>query len=1363
MRALFAFLVCHAMASFAIAQDTGVLPTDESGRPLNLDFESGTLRDWTVEGTAFKNQPVQGDTVHARRSDMHSRHQGQYWVGGYERGGDAPRGTLTSRSFKVTKPFASFLIAGGPHTTTRVELVRDGTGSVLFTTSGDESEDLKRVVVDLNRVLGQAIFIRLVDDHSGGWGHLNFDDFRLHDTKPLVPDRRDARPPADLYAHAGLGPQEAAQAMSVPPGFNVALFAGEPDVVQPIAFAIDHRGRLWVAEAYSYPRHVPDDEARDRILIFEDEDGDGRFDSRKVFAEKLNLVSGLEVGFGGAWVGAAPHLLFIPDQNGDDLPDGPPQVLLDGWGYQDTHETLNTFTWGPDGWLYGCHGVFTHSRVGKPGTPDTDRTPINAGIWRYHPTKHVFEVFAQGTSNPWGIDFDARGQCFIEACVIPHLFHIAQGGRYERQAGQHFDPYTYADIKTIADHRHYLGVTPHGGNGRSDGAGGGHAHAGLMVYLGGSWPEEYRGSLFMNNIHGARLNRDIVKPKGSGFVGSHAPDFLLANDAWSQIVDLESGPDGSVFMIDWYDKNQCHRNEVNVHDRTNGRIFKVSYGKPNATRVGLQRLADEDLAILVRHENAWFARHARRALQERAATGALRKAPDPNGPGSHSLAYQALVPMIADHPTLAYPETQRLSALWALHAIGELEESVLLNRVLKDSSPYMRAWGVQFALEDKSPSRKMRDALRELATRDPSPVVRLYLASALQRMPLEQRWEVLEGLVTHEEDVDDPNLPLMYWYAASPLAEVDASRAAQLAEIARTPQFLPFMTRRIASVGTDASLELLVGLLGRHVTNSGPNRDVGRELAILSGLSEALKGRRQVKMPAGWPKVYQSLRLAPDPQVRSQATALALTFGDPSALQAMRGVLLDPDRAVADRREALTVLLRARAPELAATLKGLVSDPDLRGAAIRGLAAYEDDEAPGVLLNAYKGLNASERRDVLNTLAARAKSARALLEAIGPDGVPSTDLTADVIRQLRSHRDKGVDALIAKVWGQARETSQDKAERIAQLKAELGKTATRAVNLMRGRAVFNRVCAQCHTLFGSGGQVGPELTGSNRADLDYLLSNVLDPSALIGKDYQAHAIATVDGRVLNGLIKAEDKDAITLITANETVTLPKGEIAERALSDQSMMPDDLLKPLNRAEVRDLMAYLAAPGQVPVLATAENVSSFFNGKDLAGWIGDPSLWSVRDGELVGKTAGLEHNEFLKSEMVAGDFRLTFQVKLVENKGNSGVQFRSIALPNGEMKGYQADIGPGWWGKLYEEGGRGLLWSRSGEAHVKPGEWNTYTIEAKGDRSRTWINGNPCVDLDDPNGQNPGLFALQLHSGGATEVRFKDFKLELLTGP
>ena len=284
------------------------------------------------------------------------------------------------------------------------------------------------------------------------------------------------------------------------------------------------------------------------------------------------------------------------------------------------------------------------------------------------------------------------------------------------------------------------------------------------------------------------------------------------------------------------------------------------------------------------------------------------------------------------------------------------------------------------------------------------------------------------------------------------------------------------------------------------------------------------------------------------------------------------------------------------------------------------------------------------------------------------------------------------------------------------------------------------------------------MTGSNRANLDYVLANVLDSSALVGKEYQTTVLTTTDGRVLTGIVRAEDNDAVTLATANETIVVPKVEIDDRTLSPKSMMPDDLWTPLSDHEVRSLIAYLASPEQVPMLLTAENAQNFFNGRDLTGWQGNIELWGVENGEIVGRTKGLARNEFLRSDMAADDFRLSLDVKLVDNRGNSGIQFRSEALPDGEMRGYQADVGPDWWGKLYEENRRGLLWKDSGEAHVKPGAWNHYEIVAAGNRIRTWLNGQLCVDLEDSSGIPRGIFALQLHAGEATEVRFKNLRLE-----
>ena len=799
----------------------GVLPKGENGQVLNLDFEKGTLADWTAKGKAFVGQPIAGEIDPKRKfgEGKTAKPQGNFWLGGFEKLFDMPTGTLTSAVFQVTHPFAAFRIGGGNHKETRVELIRADSGQVFFKMSGGNSETMRPVVMDLRAHAGKSIFIRVVDEHTGGYGHVNFDDFRFYAKRPRFANA--VQPPKPLVfekpllegATAGV----AAKAMKLPPGFRAIASAAEPDVMQPIAFTLDHRGRMWVAEAYSYPHRQPADKARDRIIILEDTNGDHKFDQRKVFIEGLNLVSGLEVGFGGVWVGAAPNFMFIPDRDSDDRPDGKPQILLDGWGYQDTHETLNSFIWGPDGWLYGCHGVFTHSRVGKPGTADDDRVPFNAGVWRYHPTRHTFEAFAQGTSNPWGVDFNAHGQCFIEACVIPHFFHMIQGGRYQRQGGQHFNPHTYDDIKTIADHLHYAGnIRDHAHWGKTPGvpsataaAGGGHAHAGLMIYLGDSWPAQYRGQAFMNNIHGARINMDILKPRGSGYIASHGADFVQFNDRWSQIINLRYDHDGSVYLIDWYDKNQCHSREPDSHDRSNGRVFKVVYQDEKRTTVDLAKRTHVELVKLQAHPNDWYARHARRALQERLNTMHRQWSPVSPNAKQNAAAWQktrdhafAIVDPILKTQLATGGKGKttalRLRALWCLHVISGLDEADLLE-LLKDRDAMLRGWAIQLLCENKKPSAAARGEFARMAREDKSPIVRMYLASALTRTPVAQRAKVLSGLLSHAEDATDPNLPHLYWYATEPVIAANKTAAIQLLAKTKIPKVRQYITRRLAS------------------------------------------------------------------------------------------------------------------------------------------------------------------------------------------------------------------------------------------------------------------------------------------------------------------------------------------------------------------------------------------------------------------------------------------------------------------------------------------------------------------------------------------------------------------------------------
>ena len=576
--------------------------------------------------------------------------------------------------------------------------------------------------------------------------------------------------------NAAMAPDATAKAMKVPPDFSVQVFASEPEIHQPIAIAWDDRGRLWVAEMYSYPTWAK--EGKDRILILEDTNHTGKADKVTVFYDQLNCVTALAVGFGGVWVGSNPNLLFIPFKEGDDKPSGPPQVMLDGWGHQDMHELLNSFTWGPDGWLYGCHGIFTQSEVGKPGAGPGERVKLNAAVWRFHPTRREFEIFAEGASNQWGIDFNDRGQAFITACVIPHLYHVIQGARYHRQAGNHFNPYTYEDIKTIADHRHWADGKKwddsRGGKGEHNAAGGGHAHAGAMIYLGDSFPKSYRDTLFMCNIHGNRVNNDVLERAGSGYVGHHGKDFLLSGDEWFRGLSVKYGPEGAVYVSDWYDKFACHQQKP--QDRTNGRVYRVAYKDTKPVAVDLSKLKSDELVKLQLHDNDWYVRQARRILQERGADPAV---------------HAALAKILAENPD----ETRKLRALWALHVTDGLIETIALEQ-LKSPHEHVRAWTIQLLAEKKSSSKTALEKLGALAKEDKSPVVRLYLASAAQRLQAEDRWGILEGLVGHEEDNADPNLPLLVWYALEPLVAQDTARALALVPKCKLAKVVQYIARR---------------------------------------------------------------------------------------------------------------------------------------------------------------------------------------------------------------------------------------------------------------------------------------------------------------------------------------------------------------------------------------------------------------------------------------------------------------------------------------------------------------------------------------------------------------------------------------
>lgn len=947
---------------------------------------------------------------------------------------------------------------------------------------------------------------------------------------------------------------EAVGKMSFPEGFKVTLFAGEPDVVQPIAMTTDERGRLWVIECLSYPSWT-NGVSEDRVVIFEDKDGDGKFDSKTVFLNNGRNLTGIALGFGGVYLCSLPNFIFVPDRNHDDQPDGPPEILLDGWDIESKHNAFNGLTWGPDGWLYGCNGILGNCKVGKPGTPEGKRIPMNCGVWRWHPTRKVFEVVAHGTTNPWGIGFNDLGQMFIANCVIKHLFHIIPGGRYERMFGQDMNPYAFELLPSCADHIHWAGgfwKTEGAASPQNDAAGGGHAHCGAMVYLGDNWPEQYRNTFFTLNIHGHRINNDVLEATGSGYVAKHSADLLKANDPWFRGVALTYGSDGGVFMSDWSDAGECHDYE-DIH-RENGRIYKITYGTPNTQRIDLRALPNAELVKLQTHKNEWFADHARLELHRRAAERRV-----------DSATRTALWKLLQESDN----SVNRCRGLWCLHATGALDETAV-SRLLGNGDPYVRGWTVQLALDNgQEPSSSLLKRLAVMTPKENSPVTRLYLASALQRLSNRERLPIAEALAAHWEDLSDPNLPLMIWYGIEPIASTDEKAAVRLLAKAQIPLLRQFIAERLA-------LRMVLDPLSTLLSET---KNAAIAADVVRGMFAALNGRRQLAMPKNWKEAAARLNTHETSEIRQDALQLSLIFGNPDAAASLRNRASDLALSTEERRGALQALAQARTPGTPELLQRMVRDEAVRAVAIAGLGAFDDPGSPKVIFDNYGNLKPEEKTEAISTLASRESYAIALLEAVKAGTVPARDISPFSARQIMAHKSPRIAELLPQTLGQAGPVSQQKSQQIAHFKQILTPDALKGANLSHGRAIFNRTCAGCHTLFGEGAKLGPELTGSQRSNLDYILENVVDPNAVVWNQYKAAYFDTSDDRVITGIVLKENESTVTIQTATDTITLPRNEITSRRQSNLSLMPEGLLDGLERKDLADLVGYLQSPSQV----------------------------------------------------------------------------------------------------------------------------------------------------------------------------------------
>ena len=781
---------------------------------------------------------------------------------------------------------------------------------------------------------------------------------------------------------------------------------------------------------------------------------------------------------------------------------------------------------------------------------------------------HKFEVVAEGTTNPWGTDWDENGQLFFINTVIGHFWHVIPGAYYQRMYGEHARQHLYELIDQSADHFHWdtrevwskireIGVSP-----TTSQAGGGHAHCGMMIYLGDNWPDRYRNSMFTVNYHGKRLNNDLIERQGATYTARHAPDFLSVDDPWFRGIDLLYGPDGGVYLSDWSDIGECHN--ADGINRTSGRIYKLTYGETAPQWTGdLRKLDNHELVNLQLNHNDWLVRQARQVLQERAVRGDEMKR-----------VHAALHELFASQKEVR----RKLRALWTLYVTGGTDEA-WLRQLLRAENEHLRVWAIQLLIDQAPPSQPVLTELAEMAKSDPSGLVLTYIASAMRHASLDLRWPIAVALAGRSEFADDRVLPLMIWYGIEPAVPQFPDKAIAFARDSAVPKLCGFVARRFFEDPRTkvAAIDQMVELLRS-------SRDSKFATAILSGINEALKSVQNPAAPTSWSSIGSLLAGNSDPAVSDLARELSALFGDPGAIENFRSRVLNPNIDLSARRQALQTLLRVRAKNTAPLLVKLLDDTALAPDAIRALAAIGDPQTPPLLLERFASFSDNDTRtEVINTLASRSSFATNLVEAVHRGVVPRKDVGPTQVRQLHSLRDPDIDSRVSALWPEWDDSPSAKRELLTRYKQLLTPARLQTADPSAGRLVFKQACSVCHTLFGEGAKIGPELTGADRRNLDYLLPNILDPSAVVPENYRAWVVTMKDDRVLNGIIAAKADQTVTLQTTSEKLVLQRSEIDSMSESQLSMMPEGLLQTLTEQQVADLICYLMSPGQVPVAA------------------------------------------------------------------------------------------------------------------------------------------------------------------------------------
>jgi putative membrane-bound dehydrogenase-like protein len=964
-----------------------------------------------------------------------------------------------------------------------------------------------------------------------------------------------------------LSPTEALNHFKVPAKMQMDLIAAEPVVKQPLYLSFDDRGRLWVVQYRQYPfpaglkvvsydRYIrakfdkvpppPPNHFRgdDRITIHEDVKGDGSFSKVTTFVDGLNIATAALPGRGGVWVLNPPYLLFYPDEVHTDKAVGKPEVHLSGFGLEDTHAVASSLTWGPDGWLYGAHGSTCTAKVRVEITHAKSTTDfLGQAIWRYHPETHRFELYAEGGGNTFGVAFDEEGRVYSGTNWGKYRgLHYVQGGYYVKGWGKHgplTNPYAMG----------YFEHMPHVGN--ADRL----THT--FIIYGGSALPELQGKIIGVNALQRRLTESRLIADRSTFRTEEEPYLVTTDDGRFRPVDVKPGPDGALYIADLYEPRINHVDPRDNWDRATGRIYRLRAKDSHpAPRLDLAKKDSRALVGLLSHENRWYREMALRLLYDRK---------------DHSV-----VPLLSKQ---IQREKGRLAleSLWALHACEGFDDSAALT-ALAHANPHVRRWAVRLLGDRSTVSPSLAAALAKMAASERDAEVRSQLASSAKRLS-SATLAILEGLWKHDEDVRDPHIPLLTWWALE--ARAEEQREAILKRFADkaiwahplVDQFIleRLMQRWAMAGGNDNFLAC-----ARLMALAPGAKQVER---LLAGLEKGFGGRSSGEIPN---ELRQAVVKVWSSGAGSSSVTLGLRIGHAPALEKALKLITDEKAAAALRLGCIRILGEIDQPRsVPVLLKALRDSPSaaIRQEVLGALQRYGDVKIATVVLDLYPDKlpeSGGVRSAAHNLLASRPVWTLALLQRIDQGRINPRSIPQEIVQKLYLHRDKEVARLVSKHFGRVRgSTSQERQREILRIGKILksGKG-----DMLAGKSVYKNTCAKCHKLFGQGGQVGPELTGYERTNAMYWLDNIVDPSAVIREEYVSFIIDTTDGRKLTGIVAAQDKTTVTLRDQEGRLTrIARTKIEEMAASPVSLMPEGQLKTLSEQQVRDLFAYLMSKG------------------------------------------------------------------------------------------------------------------------------------------------------------------------------------------